>query len=248
MQGSIPSLLEFDEIVISKLIEGLERGKKSTEMMRNIILEHYPGVKVEGFQNNNNENHLKAFDYHSTVALDTYVTSLSMLKSFNIEPASTGKRKLHPDDSLSGNGRRDCYKRRKNVESKEEVAHTTDDAFGWRKYGQKNIQNYTHPSDSPEEQSSAIVISFDRSNMVDPLLFPSSAFLPPVRRSLNNCADDQTRTTSSVGDSTNPVSEKSEEILLFDNCSSNVAMDDLDEDYSSIMADFSEFLPDWWTC
>ncbi|KAH9604877.1 hypothetical protein KSS87_021210 [Heliosperma pusillum] len=152
--SSLPPKLKVDVIVIKKLIEELERGQKSADMMRNIILEYYSAVKLEGFHNNinnnthnnnnndnNNEDYLNALlDHHSKVALDTYATSLSILKSCHFD----GNKDLHSSgDSL----RRDCNKRRKNVESKEkEVTHLTDDGYIWRKYGQKQIITHHHPS------------------------------------------------------------------------------------------------------
>ncbi|KAH9617044.1 hypothetical protein KSS87_006338 [Heliosperma pusillum] len=153
--SSLPLKQKVDVIVIKKLIEELERGQKSADIMRNIILEHYSGVnKLEGFHNdinnnnnthnsnndNNNEDCLNALlDHHSKVALDTYATSLSILRSCRFD----ANKHLHSSgDSL----RRYCNKRRKNVESKEEeVTHLTDDGYIWRKYGQKQILTHHHP-------------------------------------------------------------------------------------------------------
>ncbi|KAL9227865.1 hypothetical protein vseg_003507 [Gypsophila vaccaria] len=116
-------------------------------MIRNIILQNYSIVKLEDSFKNKND-YLKAFDHHSKVALDTFVNSISMLKSYDFNNDFVEKAKLsdhldhHPFKSeVSANQESlRCYKKRKiGGESKEtEVTHLTDDGFAWRKYGQKD--------------------------------------------------------------------------------------------------------------
>nr|WCL15227.1 WRKY4002 [Atractylodes chinensis] len=41
--------------------------------------------------------------------------------------------------------RRGCYKRRKTIDSRVNISHTTEDGYAWRKYGQKEILNSKFP-------------------------------------------------------------------------------------------------------
>ncbi|KAK9723734.1 hypothetical protein RND81_05G021700 [Saponaria officinalis] len=291
--------VQVDVNFMKKLMEEFERGKNSTLMLRNIILQHY-SFKLEDSYNNKND-YFKVLDHHSIVALDSFGSSISMLKSCDFDSSfveEEGKLNDHMDHiniispnqpcksqvSTTQESSKSNRRRKIGGESKEkEVTNLMDDGFVWRKYGQKKIHDYDHPRhyyrcthkdeekcqakkqiqqisenpikykviyhnnhtctnnvtpymiNSPEEHSSAIVLSFDGSNLINPMLFPNMNHMKI------------TKTSEEVSSSSNTaISEQSREdynttIEVVENNNSL----NLDEDYSSFIAEFSELFPDW---
>ncbi|XP_074318135.1 uncharacterized protein LOC141654908 [Silene latifolia] len=161
--------------IMKELIKELEKGKNSVHIVRSLILQHNPRIKVEDsyeIKNDDNQDYYKDFHHHSMVALDSYLNTISMLKSCDYGGVSVEKRKfdhlgrhcdVSPNNScISGvsanqeaynmsnvdfDDRRGCYKKRKisREPREEEVTHLIYDGFGWRKYGQKKILSYQHP-------------------------------------------------------------------------------------------------------
>ncbi|KAK9723723.1 hypothetical protein RND81_05G020600 [Saponaria officinalis] len=156
---------------MKKLIDQMENGKKSTQILRN-ILNQWPRLKVEAHDHHDDGvDYFKALDHHCMVALTSCVTSLSLMRSFELNSEiSSGKRKInhdlddddhaHDDDQIKHEdlyeevtnlptitkNKRGCYRRRKSGDGRvEEVTHLRDDGYAWRKYGQKVILNTNHP-------------------------------------------------------------------------------------------------------
>ncbi|KAK9723732.1 hypothetical protein RND81_05G021500 [Saponaria officinalis] len=288
-------------------MEEFERGKNSTLMLRNIILQHY-SFKLEDSYNNKND-YFKVLDHHSIVALDSFGSSISMLKSCDFDSSfvEEEERKLndHMDHINVMSPNQACksqvsttqespksYKRRKiGGETKEkEVTNLMDDGFVWRKYGQKKIHDYDHPkhyyrcthkddkkceatkqiqqiSENPtkykltyrnnhtcnnifktspyminslEDNSSAIVLSFDGSNPVNPMLFPNMNYMKITKTSDEVSSSSNTTISEQSSEDNNTTIEVAEN----KSCTSTTSLN-LDEDYSSFIAEFFELFPDW---
>lgn len=320
---------------MKNLIDEMEKGKKSTQILRKLLLQRRPRVsKKLDIQIDSGDDYVKELEHHSMVALTSCVTSLSLIRGFDMQTGLTNlrKRKLEHDhdhdhgesqmlrgeikhehlygDEVSNTptinhtkNKRGCYKRRKSGEGRvEEVTQLRDDGFAWRKYGQKVILKTSHPrnyfrcthkfdkkcpatkqvqqiSDNPtkyriiyhgnhicnynnhlnqstvtidnDEHSSAIVLNFDQSSQINPLLFPTSAMSAnnntTMKQEYNSPTSDQSTSpaqTAVTGPSwTTLVSEQSDLISTADNCSSTSATEcDVDEDdyFSSMWTDLEE--------
>ena len=101
----------MDHLIITQIIESLERGRDSVHHIRDLLNQH-PGFTAD----HDDQGYHKGLDDHSMVALTALDYALSMLHhpdNFSLEENQFGNSKSH--DSAAETPRKDrrgCYKRR----------------------------------------------------------------------------------------------------------------------------------------
>ncbi|XP_074284675.1 putative WRKY transcription factor 62 [Silene latifolia] len=151
MEKTSANKFSNDEQSIEKIIEEIEKSKESVHVIRSIILEWSRLNNVI----DDDDEFQKSLDHQCLMLLNHIVSSISMLTSYDDYHGNVNKKRRISNDDCGdtsrkkhpfSKGRRGCYKRRRSGDSRVmEVSHLSDDGFGWRKYGQKEILNAKHP-------------------------------------------------------------------------------------------------------
>ncbi|KAM3205080.1 WRKY DNA-binding transcription factor 70 [Capsicum annuum] len=127
---------------LEKVMEELNRGKKFTRRLREIIKK--PKINV-----GNEDAYMSSAEDLVGKIMNSFCASLSILSSE--ESTEEVSQKSMEDSSgscktSSLKDRRGCYKRRRTLETSiKETSTLVDDGHGWRKYGQKQILNAKFP-------------------------------------------------------------------------------------------------------
>ncbi|KAL8038928.1 hypothetical protein ABFX02_10G002800 [Erythranthe guttata] len=126
-----------------RVIGELTRGRDVADQLRQMLRESHHGVDDDA-----SSSVLPAQGLVGKI-LDSFTHSLSILSSDEVSQVPPSLKSEDSGDSCktpAPKDRRGCYKRRRSSETwTKETGSLFEDGHAWRKYGQKDILNATHP-------------------------------------------------------------------------------------------------------